>query len=100
MMCKNTHDDWGGVCPDCGEPIDAYGNTESDFRACCFPDCGCDGARVCQASASASEFALDSNVEGMWSGNSPDQKDARNILGATMLMQGIVSKALEGEKDE
>lgn len=28
-------------CAKCGEFIDKYGNTESNFRYCCAPDCGC-----------------------------------------------------------
>lgn len=30
---------------------DKYGNRPSDWppKYCCFPDCGCDGARLCQA---------------------------------------------------
>ena len=34
-------------CPDCRLEVDAFGNTEDQFEYCCFPDCGCDGARVC-----------------------------------------------------
>lgn len=66
----------GKTCPDCGLEVDPYGNTErqpSDY--CCFPDCGCDGARVCNA-GEASDEALIGNVEGMWRGKTPEQRAA------------------------
>lgn len=37
------------VCPDCKLQVDAHGNTEDSFEYCCYPDCGCDGARLCMA---------------------------------------------------
>ena len=66
----------GGTCPDCGDPIDAYGNTENQFDYCSFPDCGCDGARLCDAQSGPSAHAASGNVEGMWSGKSKEQKRA------------------------
>ena len=54
-----------------GDPVvtgewDAYGNTEADpFHFCTFPDCGCDGARLCQARNGANDNASRCNVEGM-----------------------------------
>ena len=66
----------GKRCPDCGLDVDAYGNTEAQFDNCCFPDCGCDGARLCMA-GKASDDALNDNVEGMWSGKSREQIRAR-----------------------
>lgn len=57
----------GEVCPDCGLEVDDYGNTEAVFAYCCFPDCGCDGARLCMAPGGASDRAARQNVEGMWS---------------------------------
>jgi hypothetical protein len=58
---------------------DDYGNPIDGDRLiyCCFPDCGCDGARLCMAEKGASDRALGANVEGMWSGNSPEQREAR-----------------------
>ena len=53
------------TCPDCGDAVDAYGNTEGQFDYCSFPDCGCDGARLCMA-GEASVRALKQNVESMW----------------------------------
>lgn len=56
---------------------DQYGNSEAEpCRYCSFPDCGCDGARLCMATEGASSKALDGNVEGMWSGKSRKQKEA------------------------
>lgn len=53
------------TCPDCGESVDAYGNTEYQFDHCSFPDCGCDGERLCMA-GEANDNAVNMNVEGMW----------------------------------
>ena len=64
------------TCPDCGLDVDAYGNTEDQFDHCCFPDCGCDGARLCMAPDGASERALSGNVEGMWSLRTKEQRKA------------------------
>lgn len=51
---------------------DKYGNPTdgSSFNYCSFPDCGCDGARLCGAKNGASDSALVGNVEGMWSNGS------------------------------
>lgn len=63
------------TCPDCGLDVDAYGNTEAEFIYCSFPNCGCDGARLCMA-AKPSEKAMEQNVEGMWSGKTAEQRAA------------------------
>ena len=42
------------------EDIDKYG---SRLINCCFPDCGCDGARVCDAENGAHNGALVLNLE-------------------------------------
>lgn len=63
------------VCPDCSLAVDSYGNTEDKFEHCSFPDCGCDGARLCMA-GEASEHAAGGNVEGMWSGKTTEQRRA------------------------
>jgi hypothetical protein len=46
-------------------PLDGYGNPLSGDRLinCCFPDCGCDGARLCQAEKGASSAACGMNFE-------------------------------------
>jgi hypothetical protein len=64
------------VCESCKLEIDQYGNTEGAFKFCCFPDCGCDGARVCMSPSGASERAMGGNVEGMWSGKTRKQRAA------------------------
>lgn len=70
------HLDYAGqTCPGCEERVDAYGNTAYDLKFCSFPDCGCDGARLCMA-GEASERACTGNVEGMWSGKTIDQRKA------------------------
>ena len=65
----------GGICPDCNLEVDDYGNTEYQFDFCSFPDCGCDGSRLCMA-GEASESAAIGNVEGMWSGKTHSQRKA------------------------
>lgn len=47
--CLNHLDCCGCYCPECGLVVDEYGNTEDSFEFCSFPDCGCDGARLCMA---------------------------------------------------
>lgn len=66
----------GEVCPDCGLDVDDYGNTEAQFEHCCFPDCGCDGARLCMAPNGPSDRASGGNVEAMWSGRTKEQRKA------------------------
>ena len=53
----------GRKCEDCGLTVDQYGNTEDQFEYCCFPDCGCDGARNCDAKNGASTGSLILNIE-------------------------------------
>ena len=61
---------------------DKYGNDIDGDKIiyCCFPDCGCDGARLCMAENGASELSFETNVENMW--NATDRKSiiARNNL--------------------
>jgi len=54
-------------CAECG--VDHNGNTEDEIINCCFPDCGCDGVRLCMAKNGASDRANRQNVEGMWNRN-------------------------------
>lgn len=43
---------------------DRYGNDlDGDMIYCCFPDCGCDGARLCEAEEGPSVGALVLNLE-------------------------------------
>lgn len=69
-LCCHLPDFAGETCAGCGDEIDQYGNTENDFNACSFPDCGCDGARLCMA-GSASDDALNYNGEGMYHRRDP-----------------------------
>ena len=53
-------------CPeDFGAEVDHYGNPTDGSRLinCCYPDCGCDGARLCQAENGANGCAVALNVE-------------------------------------
>ncbi len=47
------------------EQVDQYGNPldGSEMVNCCFPDCGCDGARLCMAKNGASNSACSMNIE-------------------------------------
>jgi hypothetical protein len=47
------------------EYTDKYGNPVDGDRLiyCCFPDCGCDGARLCMAEKGASFAANQLNLE-------------------------------------
>lgn len=71
MGCADHIDFSGDTCPECGLAVDSYGNTEDNFSHCSFPDCGCDGARLCMA-GEASERAAKYNVEGMWQARTPE----------------------------
>lgn len=51
------------TCDNCGLEIDQYGNTEDSFINCCFPDCGCDGARNCSAPSGANYCSTALNLE-------------------------------------
>ena len=75
MKCVEHLDHAGSICPDCKEPVDDYGNTCNDFKYCSFPDCGCDGARLCMA-GEASERAQGGNVEGMWTNKTKKHRKA------------------------
>ena len=53
-------------CPDCGHEVDGHGNTEYQYEYCCFPDCGCQGSRNCDAPSGASNSSLILNREKSW----------------------------------
>lgn len=74
----------GQVCPDCNLEVDDYGNTEAQFDNCCFPNCGCDGARLCMAPSGASDRSCSQNVEGMWSLKTREQRKAVSELIASV----------------
>ena len=81
----------GEICPDCLCSVDAYGNTADQFDYCSYPDCGCDGNRLCGASSGASERAATFNVEGMYR-----SRDGRARLAA---YGDIISPAKEQPHD-
>ncbi len=63
------------------DKFDKYGNEiDGEFLYCSFPDCGCDGARLCMAKNGASDLSNSCNVEGMWSHGS-DPKCANAVFG-------------------
>ena len=47
------------------EFFDKYGNPTdgSEIINCCFPDCGCDGARLCMAKNGANSASYSMNIE-------------------------------------
>jgi hypothetical protein len=46
------------------EAPDKYGNTEKDpLQFCCFPDCGCDGSRLCMAKSGPNQASYAINIE-------------------------------------
>jgi hypothetical protein len=53
----------GELCDECGLDVDEHGNTEEIFHYCCFPDCGCDGARLCMAPSGANDASCCWNIE-------------------------------------
>ena len=71
---------------------DDYGNEiDGELIYCCFPDCGCDGSRLCMAKNGASDNACRGNVEGMYRRNDLSAKKAK------MFLYGLV---LDREKDK
>jgi len=53
------------LCGVCVELFDKYGNPMdgSRLKNCCFPDCGCDGSRLCMAERGPSSGACAMNHE-------------------------------------
>lgn len=78
------------TCQHCGLEVDKYGNTEADFRNCCFPDCGCDGHRCCDAPSGANQNAFGCNVESMW------QRTDKTARKAKMDLLAICSDGIRG----
>ena len=76
QLCLEHLDHAGEICKGCGDPIDDYGNTEYSFKYCSFPDCGCDGARLCMA-GEASETAMRINIENLHGGKTREHVKAR-----------------------
>ena len=75
-------------CPHCDSPLSNGFCEPCDILInCCFPDCGCDGNRLCDAENGASERAFSENVEGMWSGKTHEQRRAVASLVGSVLQQ-------------
>ncbi len=68
---------------------DEYGNPTDGSRIinCCYPDCGCDGARLCQAENGASARAASYNVEGIY--RSKDGRARMKALGDILNPKGL-----------
>lgn len=74
---------------DYGNPLTESGELDGDLMYCCFPDCGCDGARLCMAKNGASSRACSQNVEGMWSnGSKPECRKAVFGLIGSLIDEG------------
>jgi hypothetical protein len=86
--CLDHLDYTESTCPDCGHAVDRYGNTEGQFDYCSFPDCGCNGARLCMAKGAASDRAVRQNVEDMWRGKTIEQRRAVFELYGDVLKEG------------
>lgn len=73
---------------------DDYGNPTDGSRLiyCCFPDCGCDGARLCMAEKGASDRACGQNIEGMWKRTDKQAVRARLDLYGSVLQDEKVKK--------
>ena len=66
---------------------DKYGNPLDGDRLiyCCFPDCGCDGSRLCMAENGASDRAFRQNVEGMYRRSDLEARKAKmDLFGSVM----------------
>jgi len=84
----------GETCEHCKLEVDDYGNTEADFINCSFPNCGCDGQRLCMAPEGPSENAVKCNVENMYNRN--DKEAQRGKLG----LCGLVLDMDRSNQDE
>lgn len=86
-ICEHAFDhEPGTTCEHCKLLVDAYGNTEEDFLHCSFPDCGCDGARLCMA-GKASDDAILGNVEGMY-----ERNDLPAMIGKGQLLRICIER--------
>lgn len=48
------------------DELDKYGNRadgNGPLTNCCYPDCGCDGARVCMAKSGPNDASMAVNLE-------------------------------------
>ena len=78
MSCVDHLNFTGETCPDCGLDVDDYGNTEEELVYCCYPNCGCDGERLCMAKNGSSDRAKKYNKEGMYERSCPKDRLMRS----------------------
>jgi hypothetical protein len=82
----------------CSEREDQYGNplqddgTCDELIYCVFPNCGCDGARLCMAKNGASANANCANIEGMWSMKTKEQREAVGLLTAAVVIEENIKR--------
>lgn len=75
-------------CKHCNSPLrNGFCEACDSLIECCFPDCGCDGARLCMAEEGASDRAVSQNVEAMWRGKTREQRRAVMHLCASVLRE-------------
>ena len=70
----------GEMCVHCSLLVDDYGNTEEDFENCSFPDCGCDGQRLCMSPKGANAEGRLCNKESMYRNTDTKSLEARREL--------------------
>jgi hypothetical protein len=79
------------ICPECYLQCDRYGNTEQDYREfCSFPDCGCDGQRLCNAKSGANADSVKCNVEGMYR-----RRDSKAVRAKLALVGLVIERSKE-----
>jgi hypothetical protein len=76
------------------DETDDYGNPKDGSRLinCCFPDCGCDGSRLCMAENGASDRCCRQNVEGMY------RRSDKEAIRARLDLYGSILLEKKGEK--
>ena len=85
MTCEYAFDhEPGETCLHCNLEVDDYCNTEEDFQNCCFPNCGCDGSRLCMAPSGANDNSAKLNVENMY--NRSDKEAVKGKMGLFALV--------------
>lgn len=79
--------DLNGFCTHCDTELqNGWCEACDKLINCPFPDCGCDGARLCMAENGANDDAFRCNVEGMY------QKGDRKSIAARMDLLEVIDK--------
>lgn len=81
MAGNEREDDYGNPITDDGDYVD------DRIIYCVFPDCGCDGERLCMAENGSSGRARKQNVEGMYQRKDPQAIRARMSLAADVMRE-------------